>query len=372
MDIATSLVRAAADHSDHDHGSHSDHAESGGYCETDACLRNWKIGFGAILFAEGVIFGMVALALRKFACLSTKKFRTLLSYVNVGGGGIFLAAGLLHIIPEALEFFAGGHSEEGEAHGDHGDHDVHSMNLAADAAAGYQEAEAGGHSEHEEGGHGFPTGFTVILATFVAFLFFDRILFTHHNHNHSEAKTVDVIDEEEPLDETAVTEEQKLNGFSSSAFITATAVTVGIGAHSVLEGVAMGAGDEWSTVFNLFIAVFAHRWATAMALGSRFATGNLSILPYAFLVVVFSLVAPLGIGIGFSVKHLGDLFLGIVFAISGGIFIYVGAFEVPAEEFVENQNREHRYGKFITYALGAGIIVGITGILQAAGVAHAH
>jgi len=163
--------------------------------------------------------------------------------------------------------------------------------------------------------------------------------------------------------------EQKFNGFTTSAFHTATAVTVGIGAHSVLEGVAMGAGS-WTTALNLFIAVAAHRWATCMALGSRFATLNLSFLPYTALVFAFALVAPIGVAIGFSVKHLGDTFLGIIFAISGGIFLYVGAFEVPSEEFVEDKS--HRYGKFITYTVGAGIMVAITGILIAADVSHAH
>lgn len=363
MDIAIdSLVRAAGEHDGHDHGE-----EAGGYCETAACLRNWKIGFGAILFVEGVIFGMVALAIRKFACLSTKKFRTLLSYVNVGGGGIFFATGLLHVIPEALEFLAG-HDEHGEEEGDSHEGHAHSLNLAAAAVEAVQGAEAGHAENGEKEGHGFPVGFTVILATFIVFLLLDHILFTH-NHGHSKAKAA-VEDEEEPLDQAAEPEPEKLNGFKSSAFFTATAITVGIGVHSVLESVAMGAADEWSTVFGLFIAIFAHRWATVMSLGARFAVRNLSLLPYTFLVFFYALIAPLGISIGFSVKHLGDTFLGIIFAISGGIFIYIGAFEVPAEEFVEN--KEHRYGKFITYALGAGIMVAITGILLAAGVSHAH
>jgi len=176
-------MREAGEHAEHGHAE-----EAAGFCETAACLRNWKIAFAAILFVEGVIFGYVAIALRRFACLSTKKFFTLLSYVNTFGGGIFLATGLLHIIPEALEFMEGGHSEE---EGAHGDHDAHSLNTAAggDEHDHSTHAEAG-HEGHEEGGHGFPLGFTLILVTFLVFLFFDRILFTHHNHGHSDAKHV--------------------------------------------------------------------------------------------------------------------------------------------------------------------------------------
>ncbi len=363
------VVRAANEtgdgHGGHDHGQDHAHgneqgnattaAEAGagaGYCSGTVCMRNWKIAFAVLLFVEGVVFGYVPLLLKRFACLSTKRFRRLLSFVNVGGGGIFLATGMLHILPEALELL-----REPESHGAHGSE-----------VAGKQ-ADLQGHGTEHGHEHGFPVGPAVILYTFILFLFLEKVLFPHshgaadvkseseaHNHEWTSAPTEENNDME-----------PKRDGILSKTFFTYVLITLFIGLHSVFESVALGSSKRWGTVLNLFIAISTHRWATTMTLGARYERASLSPLAYSLLVIGYAAIAPLGIAIGVGVREASRTVVGVVFALSAGIFVYVGAFETPAEEFVER--KDLRYPKFAVYTLGAGIITIITGILFATGAA---
>eukprot|EP00171_Calliarthron_tuberculosum_P011624 IDg11624t1 len=149
---------------------------SSAYCGREACQRNWKIVFAVILFTEGLIFGYFTLLLRRFACISTRKFRKLLHFVNAGGGGVFLATGLLHILPEATELLAPPEPAEP------------------------------GAAPHEGHGHGgFPTAYAIVLGTFFLFLLFDRVLFGgSHQHGgmeeklaHRHSSDIDDADDEE-------------------------------------------------------------------------------------------------------------------------------------------------------------------------------
>ncbi len=324
-------------HDEHGHDDHSDHAE-GTFCSGSACLRNWKIGFAVLLFVEGVIFGYFALLLKKFACVQTKRFRKFLGFINIGGGGIFLASGFLHILPEGLEFLAP--AEEG-GHDDHG------------------------HDDHHDHAHGFPTGMTVVLYSFLAFMLLEMFLIPHHDEHESPSHTDD--EAVEKGGEAEEKEVSKANGLKSKAFASMSLITAAIGIHSIFESIALGASSRWSSTLNLFIAIGTHRWATTMSLGARYAKVNLSGFGYALCVIGYALIAPIGVAIGMAVQgNASNRLIGVVFAISGGIFFYIGGFETPVEELVGKQ--ENKFIKYLTYLAGATVITIITGILSATGV----
>lgn len=344
-DLAWAAMRQDAH--GHDHGHAHGAAEAGGACSSKSCRRNWAIIFAVLLFLEGIAFGYVALLMRRFACLSQKKFRKFLHFVNAAGGGIFLATGLLHVLPEAVELASGkGH-----------DHSSHGVNEPIE----------------------FPTGYAVALATFFVFLLFDRILLGHHGHSDHDdevpAKLVDTRNGDEEGSDPAgsneaaeadldiETEEQQLNGFKSPQFMSSLVTVITLSAHSLFESIALGASKEFSGILNIFIAIATHRWATSMALGSKFAKADLGALPYSVSMILFALVAPIGVFIGIGVQNAGVIFQGIVFGISAGTFIYIGAFETVADEFVEH--KKWQIPKFITMFAGAGLMVIITGILAA-------
>lgn len=358
-DAIVALLRQAAQKEvAHESGSHD-------YCESASCRRNWKIAFAVILFLEGLLFGYFALILRRFACLSTKRFRNLLHFVNAGGGGVFLTTGLLHILPEAAALLE---PAEPDA-------------LAAAEAAAVEPLPADPHAA--EGGHGhepaFPTAYAIVLLTYFVFLFFDRVLFPS-SHAHPTAKLASW--QASPLDEDEVDGEDDeengnqsdssgyvastLHGIGSPSFVSALLCVLGLSAHSLFESVALGSSSRFTTALHAFIAIAAHRWATSMALGSILAKHELSTSAYSLLTVLFAFIAPLGVFIGFAVQTASDTFQGVVFALSAGTFLYIGAFETVSSEFVEHP--KHLLGKFCVMASGAAVMVAITGILVIADV----
>lgn len=324
----------------------------GQYCASAQCMQSWKIGFAVILFVEGLVFGFLVLLLRRLACLGTVRFRKFLSFVNVAGGGVFLATGLLHILPETVELLkeSEGHNAE-EVHSETGAApDVH-----AEEAAVVSEI----HGEH---GHGeFPLAFALALGVFIVFLLLDHVLFSHSAQNEQKVSR----DEEEALENVDPIHDQH-NGLFSAAFATVAVATLGISAHSILESLALGGSSSWGTMLNAFIAISTHRWATSMALGSRYARANLNTLSYSILTVAFAFVSPLGVAIGAGIREASPKFIGVIFALSAGTFLYIGAFESLAEEFVEHH--DDQLAKFFIFTAAAGLITAITGILSAAGV----
>lgn len=332
-----------------DRGSHANEAVASSYCNSDACLRNWKIVFAVILFLEGLIFGYFTLLLRRFACITTRKFRKLLHFVNAGGGGVFLATGLLHILPEAADLL--------------------------------EPKEPGAANEAHAHEGSFPTAYAVVLATFFVFLFFDRVLFaSSHSIEHASNKfalrhSTDLEDEDDDdedgsavarNDTTSTVYGGASNGFGSPAFVAALFCVLGLSAHSLFESVALGGSSSFTTTLHAFIAIAAHRWATSMALGSIFGKHELTAGAYSVLNVLFALVAPIGIGIGFAIQSTSEVFQGIVFSLSAGTFLYIGAFETVSHEFVEH--RKNLVVKYCVMAAGASIMVIITGALVAADV----
>ena len=346
------------DEASHDDHGHDDDGDESGFCSGSSCLRNWKIGFATLLFVEGVIFGYFALVLKRFACLSTKRFRKTLSFVNIGGGGIFLASGFLHIMPEALEFLAPseeGHDDHGEGgHDDHGDdgHDDHGGDS---------------HDEHNHGG--FPTALGILLLTYLLFMGLDMFVFPHshgdgHGHGDEDEALKDAEDSEEKEEEEDGSERQ---GLRTNAFLSMSLMTFTIAIHSIFESIALGASSRWSSTLNLFLAIATHRWATTMALGARYERVKLSFVGYTILVFAFAAVAPISIAIGAAVRgNASTTAIGVVFAISAGIFFYVGGFETPVEELIGKQ--ENKLLKYLVYVGGAGIIAIITVILSVTGV----
>ena len=80
------------DHDDHDHDHDHDHDD------TTAHL-NLKIGLLFVIFFEALFGGLLPLAIVK----SLPKMTGVISLMNAFSGGIFLTAGLVHILPHVVE-----------------------------------------------------------------------------------------------------------------------------------------------------------------------------------------------------------------------------------------------------------------------------
>lgn len=116
-----------------------------------------KVPTMIIMFLEIILFGMLPLKLKAF-----KENKLVLSMSASFSGGLFLAIGLLHLLPEASENFENYYEdqEEEDGHGGHGDEEEH-----------------------------FPWAFFLSVLSFALILFIEKVLTVgwggdHHHHHH--------------------------------------------------------------------------------------------------------------------------------------------------------------------------------------------
>lgn len=105
-----------------------------------------------------ILFGILPLKIRSF-----RQNWLLLSLSNCFSGGLFIAIGLIHILPEAHELLEGSHDH------DH-DHDFDYSNLLSSK-------QSLGHLKH--GSHAFPLSYFISLISFSVILLIDKIIFNN-------------------------------------------------------------------------------------------------------------------------------------------------------------------------------------------------
>lgn len=338
---------------------------------TGSCVTTWKIVFVIILILEGFVFSHIVLFVRSRSKSSQALFKTVKSFGQALATGIFLATGLLHIFPEAIELVNGehgGHGAEEGGHSEHGEehHDDEHKNEHSD--------ELEGHDDHGGQGHEakFPWAFFVVLCGFYGLFFFERILLPmvfgvsahgdHDTHDHQDEETALQTGENENIAHGEAEPEKKLESFRSRTFLISVIQVIGISFHSIFEAMVFGLSNDFSTILNLFIAIATHRWAVAIAI-SFGSSSKLQYLPFLVIFIIFAAFILIGVGIGTAVSNLSQAFQGILFSISAATFIYTGAYEGMADTFEHDHNKKSVIFKFINVLVGAAIISVITAML---------
>lgn len=126
---------------------------------------------------------------------------------------------------------------------------------------------------------------------------------------------------------------------SETSRFAALAMFVALSFHSALAGIALGV--ESSGLSAVFIAIMAHKSIAAFALGTGFVrarTANPQAMSRRLIVlwlVAFSLVTPFGILVGTAMTEgdVDDRVAGCFKALAAGTFLYVGLVEIVAKEF---------------------------------------
>ena len=103
------------------------------------------------------------------------------------------------------------------------------------------------------------------------------------------------------------------------------AAYVGIGFHSILDGVAIGAGNMLNISMVILLAVTLHKFPAALALSSILVKGGeysrQKILVSMF---IFALATPIGALVSMNVMdHLSPDPIGFALGISAGTFLYI-------------------------------------------------
>lgn len=103
------------------------------------------------------------------------------------------------------------------------------------------------------------------------------------------------------------------------------AAYLGIGFHSLLDGVAIGAGSMLNLSVVVLLAVTLHRFPAALALSSILVKGgDFSRKKILISMFLFSLATPVGAVFSLTaLKEMDSYPIGIALAVSAGIFLYI-------------------------------------------------
>jgi len=113
----------------------------------------------------------------------------------------------------------------------------------------------------------------------------------------------------------------------------AIVLVLALGAHAFFEGIAFGLITSIEQAGQLAAGILIHKSAAAISLGGAFARSGYSVKEILVLLVIFSVIAPLGIIIGMQIADSNKLVDTVFLSISGGTFLYVACSEIIVNEF---------------------------------------
>ena len=131
--------------------------------------------------------------------------------------------------------------------------------------------------------------------------------------------------------------------------------------HSVFEGIAIGLQDTSTDLFSIFTAVMIHKALMAFSLGLNMAQSKLSTRNFIVSSIVFNSASPLGVAIGILISGVppsmfSDISNGVLQCVAGGTFLYITFFEVLPHELNAPGNR---LKKIFFVVIGFAAICGV-------------
>ncbi len=97
--------------------------------------------------------------------------------------------------------------------------------------------------------------------------------------------------------------------------------------HSLVLGTALGLSHEYGLIIMLFLAIITHKWAESFAIAMQLSKSSLAPKQSIVLFLIFALMTPLGIFIGWYFGRgveTNSLIDPILMAVSSGTFLYLG------------------------------------------------
>lgn len=252
-----------------------------------------KLSLLAAIFAMALVGGLAPLGIKNFI-----KVDGVLALVNCFSGGVFMCAGLTHILPHVVEYGA--------------------------SVKGYGD---------------YPLPYVLVMLGYMLVFLVERVVFHIHKHaedhegehgdGHSESK-------HELLGNDAHAHSSKDKAVRlqyHNALYTSVSVLVAISLHAVLAGVALGMGTTTSRVASVAVAICSHKAPAAFSVGSKFMRSGLPMSHVVALVLVFTLVTPFGIVVGILSGDADPMVKLLLEGLGAGTFLYIGATEISADEF---------------------------------------
>lgn len=238
-----------------------------------------KLSFALAVLAAGVLGGAIPLSRR-----DDREHARVRGLGNAFAAGVFLGAGVIHMLPDAGEVWRG---------------------LGWD----------------------YPIGYLLAAVAVVAMLLFEHVLLPESAHemvHHAPAG--------EPFAHVA---EIGGHGAGLAPYAVLTALSI----HSFLAGLALGAQSTVTHALVIFIAIVAHKSTAGFALGVSLVRNRMGASRAWRLLGLFALATPAGILVG---AFLDDVFAGptqrafeaTFLSLAAGTFTYVALLDILRDEFI--------------------------------------
>lgn len=246
------------------------------------------IAFFAI-FLTGIGGGLLSRRLS-----NSKNSEVLFSMGNAFAGGVFLGAGIIHMLPDAREGFAA---------------------LLGDVD--------------------YPWFALACSSGFLFILFLEKICFPGR---HAVAETP--------------------GADASGRLLYPYVLMLVLSIHSIITGIALGTESGMAQAAIILIAVVAHKGTAAFALSVSMLRAGVARRRFFSLLVCFSMATPVGILLGagamlFMSGTAEKAFEAIFDALAAGTFLYVAIVDIMQEEFAAMRNL---WLKFVLVLLGLGLM----------------
>lgn len=242
-------------------------------------------------------------------------------------GGVFLGAGLAHLLADSFDFIS--------------ESDIHTS---------------------------YPIGAAVCLFTFVLFTAVEIFSYgehdtefqthqdDHHEHTHThEYHTVPNYSVSQMLNtQDEVKKPSVFGNTNSNLTIAVVSLYIIMDIHSSIEGLALGILKNWSGLIAILCAVIGHKPVEAFALAFIILQRKPTKCFFWILILLYTLCSPAAIIIGLYLDKLsGNFVLGLITAFSSGTFMFVGCHEWA--EMIEHKTMWDMCEKmwhFFLFALG--------------------
>ena len=134
------------------------------------------------------------------------------------------------------------------------------------------------------------------------------------------------------------------------------AAYIGIGFHSILDGIAIGAGTMMNLSFIIIFAVTIHKFPAALALSSMLVKGGeYSNKKVLFSMFMFSLATPVGALLAvFMFQGLDDYIIATALGISAGTFLFISIGDLLPTVYEEH---EKGYKNLASLCLGTLVMI---------------
>lgn len=152
---------------------------------------------------------------------------------------------------------------------------------------------------------------------------------------------------------------------NTTAVVRGLVIILALSIHELFEGLAVGLESSSNTVWYMFGAINAHKQVIAFCIGIELVTSDLKSYLIIIYVFIFSIVSPIGIGVGILVctyNH-STTFVGVILqGLASGTLVYVVFFEILQGE------KKRGLLQYFSIVIGFGIMFVIT-LLE---VGHVH